>query len=71
MGTPVLELTRNEIVTQISEGARLRLGMTAEAMLRAYAAGQLEDPGRVADLLALARLLPDDDDLLIASAPAA
>jgi hypothetical protein len=32
-------------------------------MLRAYRAGRLDDPGRVADLLVLADLLPDDDPL--------
>jgi hypothetical protein len=68
MGTPVLELARDEIVSRISDGARLRLGMSAEQMLSAYRVGQLEDPGRVADLLALARLLRDDDPLLIGAA---
>jgi hypothetical protein len=67
MGTPVLELTRDEIVSKISDGARLRLGMTAEHLLRDYYAGRLEDPGTVADLLALARLLRENDPLLIAA----
>lgn len=68
MGTPVLELTRDEIVSTISEGARLRLGMSAEQLLAAYRAGRLEDPGKVADLLALARLLRDNDPLSVVAA---
>jgi hypothetical protein len=68
MGTPVLELSRDEIVAQISTGAQRRLGISAEELLRAYAQRRLENPGRVADLLALARLLPDNDPLIVASA---
>lgn len=68
MGTPVLQLSREEIVAQISAGAQQRLGISAEELLRGYSAGRLADPGRVADLLALARLLPDDDPLIVAVA---
>ena len=58
---PVLELSRDEILKRLDYGARLRLRMSAEEMIRAYRAGRLDDPGRVADLLVLADLLPDDD----------
>ena len=56
-----LELTRDEILAQIEDGARHRLGLSARELVRAYRAGCLEDPGSVADLLALAHLLRDDD----------
>jgi hypothetical protein len=64
MGTPALELTRDEIVGHIGAEARRRLGMSAEELLRAYWGGQLADPGQVADLLALACLLAADDPLI-------
>jgi hypothetical protein len=57
-----IELTRDEIVDRLEEGAR-RHGMGAAEMLRAYDAGELEDPSAVADLLALASLLTDEDEL--------
>jgi hypothetical protein len=60
---PVLELTRDEILKRLEDGARRRLGMSARDMLRAYRAGALADPGRVADLLGLADLLRDDDPI--------
>ncbi len=58
---PVLELNRDEILKRLDDGARLRLHMSAKEMLRAYRAGALADPGRVADLLVLADLLPEND----------
>ena len=63
MGTPVLELSRDEIVARIEDGARSRTGLSAGEMVRRYLAAQLDDPGQVADLLALARLLPENDPL--------
>ncbi len=60
---PILELTRDEILKRLEDGARRRLGMSAGDMLRAYRAGALADPGRVADLLGLADLLRDDDPI--------
>ena len=60
---PVLELTRDEILKRLDDGARRRLGMSARDMLRAYRAGALADPGRVTDLLGLADLLRDDDPI--------
>lgn len=59
----VLELTREEIIARIEEGARRRLGMSAGDLVRKYRRGQLDEPGAVADLLALANLLPDTDPL--------
>ena len=65
MGTPVLELSRDEIVARIEDGARSRIGLSAGEMVRRYLAAQLDDPGQVADLLALARLLPENDPLFV------
>ncbi len=65
--TPVLELTRIEIVCRIEAGAQRRLKMTADEFVRAYKGGQIKEPGQVADLLALAHLLPDDDPLFVAA----
>ena len=64
---PVLELNRDDILKRLNCGAQLRLHMSAEEMLRAYRAGRLDDPGRVADLLVLADLLRDDDPVFDAS----
>lgn len=63
-GAPIRDLERDEIVTLLEQAANDRLGITAEEMLRLYGAGDLEDPGRVGDLLALADLLPEDDPVL-------
>ena len=63
-GTP-LELTRAEIVAQIDAEARRRLDMSAEDLVRAYRRGELTDPGRVADLLALGSLLDLTDPLFV------
>jgi len=59
----VLELTREEIIARIEEGAWQRLRMSARDLVRKYRSGQLDEPGAVADLLALANLLPDNDPL--------
>jgi len=63
---PHLTLSREDILERIDAGARNRLGMGGEEMLRAYRAGTLEgghDAGGVGiiDLLALADLLAKDD----------
>lgn len=63
----VVELNRDEIVRRIEQGARCRLRMSADELVQAYRSGRLEDPGAVADLLALASLLSEGDPL---SAPA-
>ena len=62
---PVLEWTRDDILKRLDDGAWRRLHLSAEEMLRAYRAGRLDDPGRVADLLVLADLLPNDDPLFV------
>lgn len=59
----VLELSRDEIIKRIERGAQRRLHTSAKDLVRRYRTGKLEDPGSVADLLALANLLPDDDPL--------
>ena len=61
----ILHLTRAEILARMDRIAQHRLGLSAEAALRLYHAGRLDDPGRVTDLLVLSRLLPDDDPLLV------
>ena len=60
-----LQLSRDQIVAKIEQGARKRRNMTARELLRAYCAGELPEPGQVADLLVLADLLPTDDPLLV------
>lgn len=59
----IIKLTREEIIAQLDAEARRRRGVSAAALLRAYRDGALENPGDVADLLAFARLLPEDDPL--------
>ncbi len=59
----VLELSREDILRRIEKAAQRRLKMSAAELLRAYRAGRLEDPGRVADLLVLADLLREDDPI--------
>jgi hypothetical protein len=63
----VLTLSRDEIVERIDREARRRLRISAEELLRRYRAGELDDPGYVADLIMLADLLPDDDALFAAA----
>ena len=58
-----IELTRDEIVAQLEAGAQARRGTSARELVLAYRKALLEDPGEVADLLALASLLPDEDPL--------
>jgi hypothetical protein len=72
MGAQVIELTAYEIHQILERGAHERLRMNAHDMLKAYRAGELRDPGSVADLLAYARLLSPDDPLALgASRPRA
>ena len=63
-----IELSRDEIVAQLEEGAKARRGMSARELVLAYQKGRLEDPGEVADLLALASLLPDEDPIFAEAA---
>jgi len=57
------ELSRDEIAALLEEGARRRLGISALEMVQMYRADTLDDPGAVRDLLALSRLLADNDPL--------
>jgi hypothetical protein len=59
---PVM-LSRQQIVALIEQAAQRRLHRSAQDLLRQYRTGKLEDPGRVADLLALSKLLPDNDPI--------
>lgn len=60
---PVLELTREEIISQIEAEARRRRGLSAGELLLAYRQGCLKNPGEVVDLLCLADLLAEDDPI--------
>lgn len=64
---PILELSRDEILRRIEEGAQRRRGISARELLHAWRTGTLEEPGEVADLLALAHLLAEDDPVLAAA----
>ncbi len=54
-----IELSREEILALIDQGARRRLGISGDALLENYRRGQLGNLGEVADLLVLAALLED------------
>ena len=60
-----VELTRDEIVRLLEDGAQRRRGMTATELICAYRERRLDDAGEVADLLALSYLLKDEDPLLV------
>lgn len=62
-----VELTRDDIVAALEEGARERLRISATELLRRYREGELSDAGLVADLLVLADLLQADDPLFNAA----
>jgi len=51
------ELDAEYIRREIDGEARRRLGISGDEMLSRFERGELDDPGRVADLLALADLL--------------
>lgn len=65
--TARLELSRDEIVARLDAEARRRLHMSAEDLVHAYRTCELPDPGRVADLLALASLLEPTDPLFVST----
>lgn len=56
------EMTRGEIQERVDTGARKRRGVSGDELLRQYRNGELENPGDVADLLALADLIEADSD---------
>jgi len=66
MEQTVLELTREQILARLEEGAGRRRRLSARDMLRLYRDGQLDEPCDVADLLALADLLPENDPVFAA-----
>ena len=51
------ELDGDYIRREIDTEARRRLGISGDELLARFERGELDDPGRVADLLALADLL--------------
>jgi|RifCSP16_1_1023843.scaffolds.fasta_scaffold292731_1 hypothetical protein len=63
----VLTLTREQIIAIIEREAQKRLGLSARDLFRRYARGELDDPGRVSDLVILSHLLPEDDELFAAA----
>jgi ABC-type phosphate transport system auxiliary subunit len=65
--TAVLELTREQIAQELDREAQRRLHISGEELVRRYRTGQLDDCGKVADLLALASLLAEDDPLFAAA----
>ena len=65
--TQTLELSRGEIIQQLDREAHRRLNISGEELVRRYHKGLLKDCGNVADLLALASLLTEDDPLFAAA----
>ena len=65
METGELELSREQIAARIEEGARRRLGLSANQMVQLFRDGALKDCGSIADLLSLAHLLEKDDPLFV------
>lgn len=63
----ILSLSREQIIAILEREAQKRLGLSARELLRRYARGKLEDPGRVSDLVILSHLLPEDDELFAAA----
>ena len=60
---PPVDWTRDQILGFIEFQARKRRGISGAELLASYRAGTLESPGEVADLIALANLLLDDDPI--------
>jgi hypothetical protein len=60
----VIEMTRDEIAEMLEAEAQRRRCLPASVLLRQYRAGQLDQLGDVADLIALSNLLPEHDPLL-------
>ena len=57
------ELTRDDIVREVEEGARRALGMSAAEFAYTYKTRALKDPSAVVDLLVLLDLLSERDPL--------
>ena len=67
MATTTVELTREQILARLEAGAQRRRRLSARELLLRYRAGKLEEPCEVADLLALADLLPHSDPIFAAA----
>ncbi len=66
MDQKILELSRDQILTRIERGAKMRgLLYSAQELISRYREGQLEDPSAVGDLIAMTSLLPDNDPLFV------
>ena len=61
----VREWTTDEIHDALERLAHERLGVDAATLAQAYQEGRAEDSGDLADFLALAFLLPEDDPLFV------
>ena len=64
-----VELTRDQIIERIERGARRRMRLSAKELIHAYRHGQLQDSGKVVDLLSLANLLDEEDPLFAPDLP--
>jgi hypothetical protein len=60
-----IELTQAQLVQRIGDGARARLDMTAQEMIRAFQNNELEDLGSVLDLLGFAAMLDTNHPLYV------
>ncbi len=67
MGAQERTLNRVELVALIDRQALKRFGLSAKELIRRYRENLLEDPGAASDLLILARLLPETDELFQAA----
>jgi hypothetical protein len=65
--TEDLELTHDEIVALIEREAHRRYGLSAAAFVAQYRDGTFDECGGAADLVALARMLPEGDPLYLAA----
>lgn len=59
--SPEVSLSRADILGTMDRISKERRGKTARQIFRDYSAGRLESPGEVIEVIALARLLDDDD----------
>ena len=67
MGAQERTLSRVELVALIDRQARERFGVSARELIRLYRENLLEDPGAASDLMILAHLLPETDELFQAA----
>lgn len=58
-----VEYTRDELIAEVDAASKRATGMSAAELACAYRTGRLQTPSRVADLLALISLLPENDPL--------